>query len=129
MISLESTVSDKPLIYSCSGCSNVAQLANDLAVVMDREGLGQMSCIAGVGGNVKHLVKLAQSGRDVMALDGCSIGCVKRTLAMRDVEPKWHVEITSLGIPKMEGVSCNYTQMNDVLRKVQQILQSVVHVE
>ncbi len=23
---------EKPLIYACSGCSNVAQLANDLAV-------------------------------------------------------------------------------------------------
>lgn len=39
----------KPLVYSSSGCSNVAQLANDVAVVMDREGLAQMSCIAGVG--------------------------------------------------------------------------------
>lgn len=47
----------KPLIYSCSGCSNVAQLANSLAVRIDRAGLAEMSCIAGVGGDVKPLVK------------------------------------------------------------------------
>ncbi|HAQ85985.1 MAG TPA: zinc-binding protein, partial [Pseudomonas sp.] len=41
-----------PLVYACSGCSNVAQLANTLAVRLDRAGLAEMSCIAGVGGRV-----------------------------------------------------------------------------
>lgn len=40
---------NKPLVYSCSGCSNIAQLANDVAIKMDREGIAEMSCIAGVG--------------------------------------------------------------------------------
>ena len=31
------TTHNKPLVYACSGCSNVAQLTNDLAVVLDRE--------------------------------------------------------------------------------------------
>ena len=30
-----------PLVYSCSGCSNVAQLANTLAVRLDRAGLAE----------------------------------------------------------------------------------------
>ena len=49
----------KPLVYACSGCSNVAQLANQLAVELDRSGAAQMSCISGVGGGVAALVKLA----------------------------------------------------------------------
>lgn len=56
----------------------MAQLANDLAVVLDRECHAQMSCIAGVGGDVKGLVKLAQSGRPILAIDGCKIACVKK---------------------------------------------------
>lgn len=40
---------DKSLIYSRSGCSNVPQLANDLAVILDREGSAKISCIAWVG--------------------------------------------------------------------------------
>lgn len=40
-----------PLVYACSGCSNVAQLANTIAVRLDRAGLAEMSCIAGVGGD------------------------------------------------------------------------------
>ena len=39
-----------PLVYSCSGCSNAAQMANQMALWLDCEGEAEMSCIAGVGG-------------------------------------------------------------------------------
>ncbi|MBS3959615.1 MAG: hypothetical protein KGZ52_09465, partial [Xanthomonadaceae bacterium] len=39
--------SDLPLVYSCSGCSSAAQLANRLALMLDRDGEAEMSCIAG----------------------------------------------------------------------------------
>lgn len=111
---------DKPLVYSCSGCSNVAQLANDLAVVMDREGLAQMSCIAGVGGRVKKLVNIAKSGRAILAIDGCKLACVENTLALQDVKPTWHVELTDIGLKKREGEACSiqdfYQAMNHTYR-------------
>ncbi len=44
-----------PLVYACSGCSNVAQLANDLALRLDRARLAEMSCIAGVGDDYRNL--------------------------------------------------------------------------
>lgn len=105
----------KPLVYSCSGCSNVAQLANDVAVVMDREGLAQMSCIAGVGGQVKKLVNIAKSGRDILAIDGCRLGCVKNTLALHDVTPKWYLELTSLGLKKRDGEDCTAADFYRIL--------------
>jgi len=58
-----------PLIYSCSGCSSAAQLANHVAVRLDRAGDAEMSCIVGVGGGVKPLVAVARSGRVIVALD------------------------------------------------------------
>ena len=64
-----------PLVYACSGCSSVAQLANHCAIRLDREGWAEMSCISGVGGGVALLVKLARSGRPILALDGCALGC------------------------------------------------------
>lgn len=98
--------SNKPVVYACSGCANVGQLANDLAVVLDREGSAQMSCIAGVGGKVKQLVKVAQSGRAILALDGCPLNCVKQTLATVDVVPTWHIELTTMGYQKREHENC-----------------------
>ncbi|KAF0141777.1 MAG: DGC domain-containing protein [Stygiobacter sp.] len=90
----------KPLVYSCSGCSNIAQLANDVAVKMDRAGLAKMSCIAGVGGNVKPLVKLAQSGRRIIAIDGCVLKCAKSCLNNVGVEPDVHYVLTDYGMKK-----------------------------
>ena len=100
-------LNEKPLIYACSGCSNVAQLANDLAVVLDREGLAEMSCIAGVGGNVKPLVNVALSGRQILAVDGCPLNCVKHCLAKINVTPTWHLELTSLGFKKRNHQNCD----------------------
>ena len=54
---------DLPLVYSCSGCSSAAQMANHIAVQLDRRGEAEMSCIAGVGGDVSQLVRIAHSGR------------------------------------------------------------------
>jgi len=45
---------DKPLVYSCSGGSSAAQLANALAIKLDRAGIGDMACIAGVGAPALH---------------------------------------------------------------------------
>lgn len=56
-------LSPLPLVYSCSGCSNVAQLANTLALRLDRAGLAEMSCIVGVGGHVAALVNKARSAK------------------------------------------------------------------
>ena len=115
---MNTETNDKPLVYSCSGCSNVAQLANDLAVVLDREGSAQMSCIAGVGGKVKQLVKVAQSGRPILAVDGCGLNCVKQTLATIDVVPTWHIELTSLGYKKRDHENCDLGDAYKLLQMV-----------
>jgi len=93
-----------PLVYSCSGCSNVAQLANAVALRLDRAGVAEMSCIAGVGGGVKPLVRLATSGRPIVALDGCPLACAKSCLAQQGVEPTVHHVLTQHDLRKQVGV-------------------------
>ena len=89
-----------PLVYSCSGCSSAAQMANYLAVELDRAEVAEMSCIAGVGGNVPHLVRIARSGRPIMDLDGCQLQCVMHSLAQRGVAPTRHILLHEHGIKK-----------------------------
>ena len=76
-----------PLVYSCSGCSSAAQTANEIALELDRLGVAEMSCIAGVGGDVPSLVKLAKSGRPVTVIDGCALACAKSCLARHGAVP------------------------------------------
>ena len=94
------TVISLPLVYACSGCSSVAQLSNDCAVRLDREGRAEMSCISGVGGGVASLVKLARSGRPILALDGCALACVSACLHNAGVIPDRHLILNREGAKK-----------------------------
>lgn len=89
-----------PLVYACSGCSSAAQAANYIALKLDRDGFAEMSCIAGVGGNVPHLVKIAQSGRPVIAIDGCPLACTRACLAQREVKADMHIFLQEHGVKK-----------------------------
>lgn len=89
-----------PLVYSCSGCSSAAQMANHLALRLDRDGAAEMSCIAGVGGGVTGLVRTAQAGRPILALDGCVLKCVSACLAKAGVVADTHVLLSDHGVKK-----------------------------
>ncbi|MBC3868915.1 putative zinc-binding protein [Undibacterium oligocarboniphilum] len=111
--------SQLPLVYACSGCSSVAQLANDVAVRLDREGQAQMSCISGVGGGVKPLVRLAQSGRPILALDGCALACVKACLQQAGVEPDRHLILNQEGARKRFHADASTEEMQLAWQAVQ----------
>lgn len=65
-----------------------------------------MSCISGVGGGVPALVKLAQSGRPILALDGCPLACCQACLAQAGVVADRHVVLSELAIRKRHGREC-----------------------
>lgn len=104
-----------PVVYSCSGASSAAQLANHVAVELDLGGLANMSCIAGVGGDVKSLVRVAQFGRPIVAIDGCPLHCVKACLERHDVQPTAHFTLTELGISKQLHKAFEWTEAQRIL--------------
>ncbi len=112
----------KPLIYSCSGCSNVAQLANDVALHIDRTGRAEMSCIAGVGGGVPALVRVAQSGRPIIAIDGCQLHCAQACLDKAAVRPDHHVRLYELDYKKRKQQSASPEQVREVIQLVEGLL-------
>ncbi|HWI83473.1 putative zinc-binding protein [Ramlibacter sp.] len=107
-----------PLVYSCSGCSSAAQLANHVALQLDRRGVAEMSCIAGVGGDVPSLVRLARSGRPIVALDGCQLACVKSTLARHGIEPQRHYQLHQYGVRKRLHEEFDREQAAELLERV-----------
>lgn len=108
-----------PLVYSCSGCSSAAQLANHLALRLDRDGLAEMSCIAGVGGDVPKLVRLATSGRPIVALDGCPLACVRSSLARHGVAPARHYQLHQYGVKKRTHQDFDPAQAAEVLARIE----------
>lgn len=108
----------QPLVYSCSGCSSAAQLANHVALQLDRRGVAEMSCIAGVGGDVPSLVKLACSGRPIIALDGCQLQCVRNTLARHAITPDRHFQLQEQGVRKKLHQDFDAAQAETVIRHI-----------
>ncbi len=105
----------KPLIYSCSGCSSAAQMTNYIAVRLDRMGIAEMSCIAGVGGGVKKLLKTAFSGRKILAIDGCPLACSKACLSNYGVLTDLHIDLSTLGVSKKDHEDFNQAEADKII--------------
>ena len=103
-----------PLVYACSGCSSAAQMTNHLALTLDREGIAEMSCIAGVGGGVTALVRTAQAGRRILALDGCMLQCVSACLANAGVVADTHLVLSDYGVKKRQHANFDLAQAQHV---------------
>lgn len=122
-------IHDLPLVYSCSGCSSAAQMANYLALQLDRKGLAEMSCIAGVGGNVKKLVRTATSGRKIVAIDGCPLSCSKACLSNHQVKPDIHVDLSSYTVKKLQHEDFNKEQAEQILGEISVKLKEEIMVK
>jgi uncharacterized metal-binding protein len=75
------------LIFSCSGASNLGQIANETAFWVREAGKGTMYCTAGIGGRVPGLVDGARNAKVLVGIEGCPIGCVKRCLEAEGLAP------------------------------------------
>lgn len=107
-----------PLIYSCSGCSSAAQMANHIALTLDRRGIAEMSCIAGLGGDVKSLVKQAQSKRPIVAVDGCPLVCTRNTLCRHSVIADIHIVLSNLGVKKRFHMDFDMTDSERIANRL-----------
>lgn len=114
----------KPIIYSCSGCSSAAQMANYIAIKIDRKEIAEMSCIVGVGGNVKSLVKTAKAGRKIIAIDGCPLACSKACLSNHNIQPDLYVELTQYGVKKIKHADFDTKQADGLLQMVEEQIVS-----
>jgi len=75
------------VIFSCSGCADVGELADQSARKLTRDGAGKMACLAGISGKVSGIVKSAEAAQSILAIDGCPLDCTRKTLGVRQGEP------------------------------------------
>lgn len=118
------SIKTKELVYSCSGCSSAAQTANAVAVRLDRTGVAEMSCIAGVGGDVRSLVQIAKSGRKITVIDGCPLHCAKNCLKRHGVIPDRHHDLSRLGIKKIQHGDFIPEQVEEIFQQIKEEIES-----
>ena len=102
------TPNPKPVVYACSGGSDVGELTDRIARQLTREGAAEMSCLAGIGGRVKHLLAVAERAQRILVIDGCPINCARKTLELAGVRHFDHLGLDELGFRKGE---CPVTEL------------------
>ncbi|MFO7785570.1 MAG: putative zinc-binding protein [Desulfatiglandales bacterium] len=112
------TSNGNAMILACSGGSNVGQLSNQAAVELTREGFGKMYCLAGVGGHLGGFVQSARDVPEMVAIDGCEIGCAKAVLKHAEVAVKGYLVVTDLGIEKNKDFALKREDIDKVKEAV-----------
>ncbi|MEY8251235.1 MAG: putative zinc-binding protein, partial [Colwellia sp.] len=109
---------DKPIVYSCSGCSNLAQMAHNISLTLDGDGIAEMSCIAGVVGEIQPIMALAKSGRPIIAIDGCALGCTKACLDKSSIKTDHYFKISDLGFEKRDKWDDSLTENTVAIKSI-----------
>jgi len=88
------------LIFACSGAADVGAISDLAARKLTREGLGNMFCLAGVGGRVSGIMKSTESAERILAIDGCPLDCAKKCLEEAGFKNTLHLQVAHLGMEK-----------------------------
>jgi uncharacterized metal-binding protein len=102
------------LIFSCSGGSNVGQIANQAGVNLAQKSMGKFFCLAGIGGHVGGMIESTKAGKMLIAIDGCPVACAKKTLEHADFDIDEYVQVTDLGIEKNPDLNPNSSDVGKV---------------
>lgn len=102
------------LIFSCAGSSNVGQIANQAAVKLAQDGIGRYFCLAGIGGHVSGMIESTKAGKLLVAIDGCSVACAKKTMEHAGFNIGEYVQVTDLGIEKSHDFNLTPSEVEKV---------------
>ncbi|HOV90219.1 MAG TPA: putative zinc-binding protein [Syntrophorhabdaceae bacterium] len=107
----------KMLILACAGGSNVGQISNSLMIELDKRGVGNAYCLAGIGGDLSGFVETAKAA-DLIVIDGCPAGCAKNVLKRHGITPNNYYIVTQLGIEKNHNFDRIIEETEKVLTKI-----------
>lgn len=106
------------LVLSCSGGSNVGQIANSAAMELDKQGKAQMYCLVGVAAHLGGMVDSAKAASGIIAIDGCQVACAKAALDHMQIPYTQHIIVTDLEIKKNHVFEWTDEQVNKVVSVV-----------
>ena len=99
------------LIFACSGAADVGAIADQATRKLTREGKGKMFCLAGIGGRVSGIMATTNAAQKILAIDGCSLNCVKACLEQAGITSFAHLRLADLGMEKGKS-PCDEAKVN-----------------
>ncbi len=111
-------------IFPCVGAANVGQLSNKIAIELEKEGIGNLMCTAGIGARAPGLMKSAEASDRIIAINGCPVNCASKTMELAGFKVDREIVISELGVKKTKDRDLKEEEVAEVLEKVLEILQS-----
>lgn len=109
-------------IFPCAGAANIGQLSNRIAIELEKQGIGNLMCTAGIGARAPGLMKSAETSDRIITIDGCPLNCASKTLELAGFKPDRQIVISEFGIKKSKERGLEDQEVADTLRKVMEIL-------
>jgi uncharacterized metal-binding protein len=111
------------LVFSCSGAADVGEISDRAARKLTKDGIGKMFCLAGIGGKVEPIMSATKSASTILAIDGCSMDCVKNCLQQTSFNDFQHLRITDIGMEKGKS-PVTEERVASVVEKVKHLLSN-----
>ncbi|MCQ1534432.1 zinc-binding protein [Methanosarcina sp. KYL-1] len=111
-------------IFPCVGAANVGQLSNKIAIELEKQGIGNLMCTAGIGARAPGLMKSAEASDRILTIDGCPVNCATKTMELAGFKVDRQIVISELGVKKTKDRNPSDEEVAEVLEKVMEILQS-----
>lgn len=111
-------------IFPCAGAANIGQLSNRIAIELEKQGIGNLMCTAGIGARAPGLMKSAETSDRIITIDVCPLNCASKTLELAGFKPDRQIVISEFGIKKSKERGLEDQEVADTLRKAMEILQS-----
>ena len=109
-------------VVTCSGGSNVGQIANQAAVMLAKEKVAGFFCLAGIGAHVRGMVNSGKEADLIISIDGCPVQCAAKTMQHAEIEPAIQIIVTELGIEKSHDMVVDEKVCSKVVDKVKEEL-------
>jgi uncharacterized metal-binding protein len=110
--------STRNIVYSCSGASNVGQLANEVAIRVAGSGKASMGCLIGIGAGISTMTMNARSADSVTIVDGCPQCCGRKMLEKAGISNIRDFVITDMGIKKTCDLRGDREMLEELADKV-----------
>jgi len=110
------------LLFPCSGGSNCGQIANQVAVQLTVGNVGKMYCLAGIGAHESLMLDTASAARRVVAIDGCSVACAKKTIEHAGITVTDWVCVTDEGVAKRHNLLLDETEIELITHRTKELL-------
>ncbi|MFZ4615769.1 MAG: putative zinc-binding protein [Rectinemataceae bacterium] len=90
---------ESTLLYACSGAANTGLLADQVMRALNRDKVGDSTCLAAMGADLSGFLLSAKNATRNIVIDGCKVGCGAKIFEKNSIHYQ-HVVMTDYDVQK-----------------------------